>query len=106
MSNSHALQHILATEIPRAFARSPLFHRELRRRMRTAALQWQEAFRLREWEQALEALDNARAWRDMAEDCAEISSGALNDLAQGDGARYERAWRRVHSNSPRCAPAC
>lgn len=69
MSLTHALQHLLAVEIPRAFAGSPLFRRELRQRMRLAALRWRQAVELGEHETAAECLATAIGFREQETQC-------------------------------------
>ena len=64
-----AFQHVLATPLPAALAGSNVLAREMRGRMRMAALRWRTALELGERELAQDCLANAVQWRDAAADC-------------------------------------
>ncbi len=72
MSLSLAFQHVLSATVPRQVAGCIGFRRELRGRMRLAALRWQLAREYGERELAEDCLANAIQWRNAASDCGEI----------------------------------
>ena len=83
MNLSLAFQHVLSTPPPLAIALNPAFIRELRGRMRLAALRWQLAHELGECELAEDCLANAIQWRNAGEDCLSISLRGSYEPARG-----------------------